>query len=118
MPGFKVNPYPFLRKASVFVLSSRYEGFGNVLVEALLCGCPVVSTNCPSGPAEILSDGKYGKLVPVGDERRLAEAIGETLDNPQNMSVLRARGEEFSIENAVERYQKVLLGSHCPTASL
>jgi len=112
MPGFKVNPYPFLRKASVFVLSSRYEGFGNVLVEALLCGCPVVSTNCPSGPAEILSDGKHGMLVPVGDERKLADAICETLDNPENKAVLRARGEEFSIENAVERYQKVLLGSH------
>jgi len=113
MPGFKVNPYPFLRKASVFVLSSRYEGFGNVLVEALLCGCPVVSTNCPSGPAEILADGRYGMLVPVGDEHRLAEAIGETLDNPRDMAVLRARGEEFSIENAVERYRKVLLGHHC-----
>ena len=110
MPGFKINPYPFLRKASVFVLSSRYEGFGNVLVEALLCGCPVVSTNCPSGPAEILADGRYGMLVPVGDEHSLAEAIGETLDNPRDMAALRARGEEFSIENAVERYCKVLLG--------
>ena len=118
MPGFKVNPYPFLRKDSVFVLSSRYEGFGNVLVEALLCGCPVVSTNCPSGPAEILADGSYGMLVPVSDEHRLAEAIGETLDNPRDMAVLRARGEEFSIENAVERYRKVLLGHHCRTASL
>jgi glycosyltransferase involved in cell wall biosynthesis len=110
MPGFKINPYPFLRKASVFVLSSRYEGFGNVLVEALLCGCPVVSTNCPSGPAEILADGRYGMLVPVGDEHRLAEAIGETLDNRRDMAALRVRGEEFSIENAVERYRRVLLG--------
>lgn len=112
MPGFKVDPYPFLRKASVFVLSSRYEGFGNVLVEALLCGCPVVSTNCPSGPAEILGDGEYGMLVPVGDESRLADAICETLDNPQDKAVLRARGEEFTIETAVERYRKVLFGSH------
>jgi len=111
MPGFKVNPYSFLRKASVFVLSSRYEGFGNVLVEALLCGCPVVSTNCQSGPAEILSDGKYGMLVPVGDERKLADAICETLDNHEDKAVLRARGEEFSIDNAVKRYRKVLFGS-------
>ncbi|MGB5409176.1 MAG: glycosyltransferase, partial [Thiogranum sp.] len=111
MPGFKVNPYPFVRKASVFVLSSRYEGFGNVLVEALLCGCPVVSTSCPSGPAEILAEGKYGMLMPVGDGNRLADAICETLDNPQDKAVLRARGEEFSIENAVERYRNVLLGS-------
>jgi glycosyltransferase involved in cell wall biosynthesis len=94
------------------VLSSRYEGFGNVLVEALLCGCPVVSTNCPSGPAEILDNGKYGALVPVGDERKLADAICETLDTPQNKAGLRARGEEFSIDKAVERYRKVLLGSH------
>jgi len=111
MPGFKVNPYPYLRKASVFVLSSRYEGFGNVLVEALLCGCPVVSTNCPSGPAEILGDGEYGMLVPVGDGSRLADAISETLDNPPDQAVSRARGVEYSIENAVERYRKVLLGS-------
>jgi glycosyltransferase involved in cell wall biosynthesis len=112
MPGFKVNPYTFLRQASVFVLSSRYEGFGNVLVEALLCGCPVVSTTCPSGPAEILSDGKYGMLVPVRDEHALAGAISDTLDNPPDGALLRARGEGFSIENAVERYRKVLLGNH------
>jgi glycosyltransferase involved in cell wall biosynthesis len=109
MPGFRVNPYPYLRRASVFVLSSRYEGFGNVLVEAMLCGCPVVSTNCPSGPAEILCDGKYGMLVPVGDERRLADAICETLDVTASKSVLQSRGREFSVENAVKRYRKVLL---------
>ena len=117
MLGFKLNPYPFLRKASVFVLSSRYEGFGNVLVEALLCGCPVVSTNCASGPAEILSDGKYGMLVPVGDVGRLADAICHTLDHPPNKAFLRARGEVFSVETAVERYRKVLLNGRSQTIS-
>ncbi len=68
MPGLDPNPYRYMRQARVFVLSSRYEGLPNVLIQALAaCGCPVVSTNCPSGPAEILDGGKYGKLVPVGD---------------------------------------------------
>lgn len=114
MPGFKVNPYPYLRKASVFVLSSRYEGFGNVVVEALLTGCPVVSTNCPSGPAEILRDGEFGQLVPVGDETALADAILETLDRPNNREFLRARGRVFSVERAVESYSRVFFGSSPP----
>lgn len=108
MPGFVDNPFSYLSKAALFVLSSRYEGFGNVLVEALLCGCPVVSTDCPSGPAEILADGKYGRLVPIGDEGELAEAIYWTLKNPPDKDFLRARGEEFSVENAVECYRRVL----------
>jgi glycosyltransferase involved in cell wall biosynthesis len=108
MPGFMDNPFSYLSRASVFVLSSRYEGFGNVLVEALLCGCPVVSTDCPSGPAEILADGRYGILVPVGDEHRLADAICSTLNGPPDRGFLKARGNEFSIENAVQGYRQVL----------
>ena len=110
MLGFVDNPFSYLNRAAVFVLSSRCEGFGNVLVEALLCGCPVVSTNCPSGPAEILEDGKYGKLVPVGDARKLADAICETLDSPPDKDLLRARGGEFSLEGAVDSYRHILLG--------
>ncbi|HHH44865.1 MAG TPA: glycosyltransferase, partial [Gammaproteobacteria bacterium] len=113
LPGFVGNPFSFLSRASVFVLSSRYEGFGNVLVEAMLCGCPVVSTDCHSGPAEILENGKYGKLVPVGDAAGLAEAICSTLDTPQDEKVLRARGAEFSVENAVLHYGRILLGQEC-----
>jgi len=109
MPGFTSNPFAYLSKASVFVLSSRYEGFGNVLVEAMLCGCPVVSTDCPSGPAEILDNGKYGELVPVDDDRALADAIFRTLDNPPDGDYLRSRGNSFSVENAVDQYQKLLL---------
>lgn len=114
MPGFKVNPYPYLRKASVFVLSSRYEGFGNVVVEALLTGCPVVSTDCPSGPAEILHDGEFGRLVPVDDETALADAICDTLDSPRNGEFLKVRGKVFSIERAVESYSKIFFGPSSP----
>jgi glycosyltransferase involved in cell wall biosynthesis len=112
MPGFVDNPFSYMRQAALFVLSSRYEGFGNVLVEALLCGCPVVSTNCPSGPAEILDNGKYGRLVPVGDEAELAEAIRWTLANPPEKAFLRARGEEFSVGNAIECYSRLVFGNH------
>lgn len=113
MPGFVDNPLSYLNRAAVFVLSSRYEGFGNVLVEALLCGCPVVSTDCPSGPAEILENGKYGELVQVGDVCALADAICRTLDTPLDRGLLRARGGEFSIENAVDNYRHILLGKKC-----
>lgn len=107
MPGFKENPYPYFRRASVFALSSRFEGFGNVLVEALFCGCPVVSTDCPSGPSEILRDGEFGALVPVGDASGLAEAIDTALEQPVDGNVLRARGEEFSVDRAVDNYNNL-----------
>ncbi len=111
LPGFVDNPFAYMARASVFVLSSAWEGFGNVLVEALACGCPVVSTNCPSGPAEILDDGKFGALVPVGDDTALAAAIASTLDAPPAAERLRARGAQFSVDRAAESYLKVLLGT-------
>jgi glycosyltransferase involved in cell wall biosynthesis len=72
---FDPNPYRYIAAADVFALSSRWEGFGNVLVEALACGTTVVSTDCPSGPSEILEDGRYGELVPMGDSEALASAL-------------------------------------------
>ena len=82
LPGFISNPYAFMSKASVFVLSSLYEGLPTVLIEAIAVGKAVISTDCPSGPAEILDSGKYGCLVPVSDIKALAEAILTTLDKP------------------------------------
>lgn len=78
--GFSENPFPYYKKSSVFVLSSLWEGLPTVLIEALACGCPVVSTDCPSGPFEILDGGNYGHLVPVGDIAAMAEAILSVLN--------------------------------------
>jgi len=104
LPGFLKNPFSYMAKASVFVLSSALEGLPTVLIEALACGCPVVSTNCPSGPSEILENGRFGTLVPVGDDAALAEAIFHCIKNPPDKNILMARGQEFSIEHATEKY--------------
>ncbi len=109
LPGFMSNPYAFMSKASVFVLSSKLEGLPNVLIEALACGCPVVSTNCRSGPEEILDKGSYGQLVPVGDDRALAHAILQTLEHPPRADRLQARAAKFDIHTIAEQYLKALL---------
>ena len=111
LPGFRVNPFAYMSRASVFVLSSRYEGFPNVLVQAMACGTPVVSTNCRSGPDEILEDGRWGRLVPVGGWRSMADAILATLDNPTPSAHLISRASTYSVETSVDRYLEVLLGS-------
>lgn len=111
LPGFVDNPYAYMAGAALFVLSSAWEGFGNVLAEALACGCPVVSTDCPSGPAELLDHGRYGALVPVGNDEALARKILETLDRPRDREYLQARASEFSIERACTAYSQVLLGA-------
>ena len=106
--GFVQNPFAFMRNSSVFVLSSQYEAFGNVVVEALACGVPIVSTDCPFGPAEILEDGRWGKLVGIGDSTAMAEAILKTL----NGDVVRSsedRAQAFSGEKSVAEYKRVLL---------
>lgn len=104
LPGFIYNPYPYMVQAAVFAMSSCYEGFGNVLVEAMAVGTPVVSTNCESGPAEILEHGKYGALVPVGNANALAEAILQTLDRPLAPTILQARAAEFSSWKIAKQY--------------
>ncbi|WP_421952722.1 glycosyltransferase [Pelagibacterium sp.] len=81
LAGFVANPYPWMRRADLFVLSSSWEGLPTVLLEAMACGTRVVSTDCPSGPREILQDGRWGRLTPVGDPNSLARAMLETLDS-------------------------------------
>jgi glycosyltransferase involved in cell wall biosynthesis len=79
MPGFVENPFAYMSKADVFVLSSAFEGLPGSLIQAMACSCPVVSTDCPHGPAEILNDGIYGHLVPIGDAQAMADAIRRVL---------------------------------------
>lgn len=108
MPGFVDNPYQYMAQASVFALTSLYEGLPGALIQALACGCPVVSTDCPGGSAEILEKGKYGRLVAVQNEAELAEAISSILDSPPDKAQLKARAAAFSTENATRNYLKLI----------
>ena len=100
LEGFVPDPFPVLRRAALLVSSSRFEGFGNVLVEAMSCGTPVVSTDCPYGPAEILDHGRYGQLVPIGDADAMARAIALGLTMPPDRVALRARAAHHTIGRA------------------
>ena len=108
LPGWVENPLAFMARASLFVLSSRWEGLPTVLVDALACGCPCVSTDCPSGPAEILLNGEIGPLVPVGDDAALAKAMERVLDRPPDRQALQRRAADFSADRAVAAYEKLL----------
>lgn len=110
LPGFVMNPYAYMAQASLFVLSSRWEGLPTVLIEALCCGVPVVSTDCPSGPREILKDGQYGQLVPVGDANALARAIEIALEG-NTPSPPAESWRPYELEFAVSQYVKLLSGN-------
>ena len=105
MPGWVDNPYPYMAQADVFVLSSDYEGMPMVLGEALICGCAVVSTDCPTGPREILEDGRWGYLTQVNNQETLVAAILESLSDDVDHSTLKARGSDFDINFLVEEYE-------------
>jgi glycosyltransferase involved in cell wall biosynthesis len=109
LAGYQADPAPWYAHADLFVLSSDHEGFGNVLVEALEHGLPVVSTNCPTGPHEILEDGKYGRLVPVGDVDALARAMDKALSANHDREQLKRRALDFSVEKAADAYLDLLL---------
>jgi glycosyltransferase involved in cell wall biosynthesis len=107
LPGFVDNPYQYMKRAAVFVLSSQWEGFGNVLVEAMACGTAVVSSDCPSGPREILEGGRHGTLIPAADPILLARAIEAQLDMPLKSTVVQ-RAESFGVDIALDRYAAAL----------
>ena len=97
-----------MSKARLMVHSSKYEGFPNVLVQAMACGTPVVSTDCEHGPREILENGKWGRLMPVGDSEAMAKAIMETLRDPMEPGLLVSRANVYSAEASIDRYMEVL----------
>jgi glycosyltransferase involved in cell wall biosynthesis len=108
LPGYINDPAACYRAADLFVLSSTSEGFGNVLIEAMADGIPVVSTDAPHGPREILDDGRFGLLTPVGDAEALAAAMEQTLDSPPAPRLLRERADDFGIELIADRYEALL----------
>lgn len=108
LPGFQTNPYAYVARASLFVLSSAWEGSPNVLTEALALGVPVVSTDCPSGAREILAGGRYGKLVAVGDADALARAMIETLAHPLPRETLMEAARPYSLEASTRGYLEAL----------
>ena len=109
LPGFVSNPFAYMAGASLFVLSSRWEGMPGVLIQAMACGCPVVSTDCPSGPAEVLCGGRFGELVPVGDVLALARAMKRRLSEPVDTRGLIQRASDFSEDASIDAYLALLL---------
>lgn len=106
--GYVENPLKYFARADVFVLSSLVEGMPNVLVEAMMCGCTPVSTDCPTGPRELLQDGKYGYLVPMRDSAAMAAAIERALDHPIPKALLDEAVEPFEENRVIDRHFEVL----------
>ena len=109
MPGFVDNPFAHMRCASVFVLASRFEGLPNALIQAMACGTPVVATRCPSGPDEILENGRLGALVEVGDAQAMAAAILDILEGRTGAKGL--SDNRYDVEVVTDQYQTLILGA-------
>lgn len=109
-PGFIHNPYPFLASANIFVLPSRWEGFANVVIEALACGIPIVATDCPGGPADILAEKSFSRIIPMEDSRAMARSIEELLACKNEKASIINYSEEFSIENVAQKYINLING--------
>lgn len=114
LPGFQTNPYAYLARAALFVLSSAWEGSPNALTEALALGTPVVSTDCPSGPRELLNNGRFGPLVAVGDEATLARAITAALDEHLPPDLLQTAVTEYNQAESARRYLELLESAQPP----
>lgn len=108
LSGYVDNPYSYMAHSRVFVLSSEWEGSPNVLTEALAVGTPVVSTDCPSGPREILANGKYGELVPMNDHHAMAQAIIRTLNDPPDSRTLKNAVIDYTMENSAAGYLRAM----------
>lgn len=108
MPGFVENPYKYMKNSNLFVSSSLWEGFPNGLVEAMACGLNIVATNCEGGSAEILENGKWGKLVPINDEITLATEITKLLKNKPSFNVIE-RANDFATDKIISKYEKVFI---------
>lgn len=108
LPGFVPNPIDYIKKSNVFVMSSSWEGFGNVIIEAMGTGISVVTTDCPSGPAEILNNSKYGKLVPMNNKKEMANAIIEMIKNPLDPELVKTRAKNFSVSTIVDQYLNLI----------
>ncbi len=106
--GFVNNPYAYMNKSSIFVLSSAWEGFGNVVAEAMAFGLPIVSTDCPWGPSEILGNGKYGSLVPVGDYKLMTEAIIKELNSKRDKDFIIEGAKRFRSDVIFKEYYKLV----------
>lgn len=106
LPGWVENPWAFVTRASLFVLSSRHEGFPGVLVEALACGCPAVSTDCPAGPSEIIEDPSL--LAPVGNSEALSSIILRALSHPVDRAILQKKASRFSVQLAAKKYEAIV----------
>lgn len=103
-PGFVENPFPFLARADVFVLSSKWEGFANVVIEALACGVPVVATNCPGGPSDLLINQSFGRIVSVGDVAAISSAIVELTEIDHDKRAIMQYAENFSVKKTAQQY--------------
>ncbi|MEW8505619.1 MAG: glycosyltransferase [Candidatus Thiodiazotropha sp.] len=114
LPGFTANPYVYMKLADLFVLSSRWEGSPNVLTEAMALGTPVVSTDCPSGPSELLDRGRIAPLVAVGDWQALSQAMQRVLDGPPDPALLRESVREYNAQQSAAHYLEIMgLASAC-----
>ncbi len=111
LPGFVSTPRSYLAAADLFVLSSRWEGFGNVIVEAFSVGTPVVATDCPNGPREILANGRYGHLARVADPDDLAAKMRAALTEPSDHNALIRRARDFTLDAILPQYLEIVLGT-------